>query len=92
MGVYIYESESIAIRNRKTSEYGLEHRNAMSEHGIGTGTGTGTKLETEILRAVLVISKFECGTKFRNLMSQCEAVIAVLQGLMSPKVELAQGV
>ena len=30
------------------------HRNAMSEHGIGTrigtGTGTGTKLETEILR------------------------------------------
>jgi len=42
----------------------------MSEHGIGTGTrlgtgtGTGTKLETEILRAVLVIPKFEHGTKF----------------------------
>ena len=26
----IYESESIAIRNRKISEYGLEHRKAMS--------------------------------------------------------------
>ena len=44
------ESESIAIRNGKISEYGSEHRNAMSEHGtgtgtrIGTGTGTGTKL------------------------------------------------
>ena len=49
VGVYIYESESIAIRNGKISEYGLEHRNAMSEHGTGTetrigiGTGTGTK-------------------------------------------------
>ena len=31
---------------------------------IGTGTGTGTKLETVILRVVLVIPKFECGTKF----------------------------
>ena len=29
VGVYIYESESIAIRNRKISEYGLEHRKAM---------------------------------------------------------------
>jgi len=42
----------------------------MPEHGIGTGTrlgtgtGTGTKLEMVILRAVLVISEFECGTKF----------------------------
>src|SRR5882724_8113079 len=67
-GVYIYESESIAIRNRNISEYRSEnskamctarkHRNAMSEHGTGTGTrirtgtGTGTKLEREILRAV----------------------------------------
>ena len=50
MGVFIYESESIPIRNGKISEYELEHRNVMSEHGtgtgirIGTGTGTGTKL------------------------------------------------
>jgi len=50
VGVFIYESESIAIRHGKISEYGLEHRNAMLEHGtgtgtrIGTGTGTGTKL------------------------------------------------
>ena len=57
MGVYIYKSESIAIRNRKISEYGSEHRNAISEHRnaisehrtgtgtrIGTGTETGTKL------------------------------------------------
>jgi len=49
-----------------------KHRNAMSEHGIGTGTrlgtgtGTGTKLETEILRAVLVIPEFEHGTKFQE--------------------------
>jgi len=63
--VYIYESESIAIRNRNITEYGLEHRNAMSEHRtrLGTGTGTGTKLETEILRVVLVKPKFECGNK-----------------------------
>jgi len=38
-----------------------------------------------------VIPKFECRTKFRNLGSRCEAVIAVLQGLMSSKVELVQG-
>ena len=82
MGVYIYESESIAIRNRNISEYGSEHRkavctgrehrNAMSEHGTGTGTrirtgtGTGTKLETVILWLVLVIPEFERGTKFRE--------------------------
>ena len=30
MGVYIYKSESIAIRNRKISEYRSEHRKAMS--------------------------------------------------------------
>ena len=80
MGVYIYESESIAIRNRNILEYGSEHRkavctgrehrNAMSEHRtgtgtrIGTGTGTGTKLETEILRVVLLIPDFECRTRF----------------------------
>ena len=61
----------------------------MSEHGtgtrIGTGTGTGTKLCTVILRVVLVIPEFKCGTNSRNLGSQCEAVIAVLQGLMSSK-------
>src|SRR5882724_1283531 len=80
VGVYIYESESIAIRNRNILEYGSEHRkavctgrehrDAMSENGTGTGTrirtgtGTGTKLEREISRAVLLIPKFECGTKF----------------------------
>ena len=53
-------------------EYKSEYRNARSEHGIGTGTrirtgtGTGTKLETEILRAVLVIPEFECRTKFQE--------------------------
>ena len=82
MGVYIYESESIAIRNRNILEYGSEHRkavctgrehrNAMSEDGTGTGTrirtgtGTGTKLEREISRAVLVNPEFECGTKFQE--------------------------
>jgi len=30
-----------------------------------------------------VIPEFECGTKFRNLGSRCEAVIVVLQGSMS---------
>ena len=50
----------------------LEHRNVMLEHRtgtgtrIGTGTGTGTKLETQILRAVLVIPKFESGTRFQE--------------------------
>jgi len=29
VGVYIYESESIAIRNWNISEYGSEHRKAM---------------------------------------------------------------
>ena len=29
VGVYIYESESRAIRNRNISEYGLEHRKAV---------------------------------------------------------------
>ena len=29
VGVYIYESESIAIRNGKILEYGSEHRKAM---------------------------------------------------------------
>ena len=32
MGVYIYESESIAIRNGKISEYGLEHRKVVMIH------------------------------------------------------------
>ena len=38
-----------------------KHRNGMPEHG--TGTGTGTKLEMVILRAVLAIPEFECGTE-----------------------------
>jgi len=29
VGVYIYESESIAIRNRNISEYGSEHRKTV---------------------------------------------------------------
>jgi len=39
-----------------------------------------------------VIPEFERGTKFRESWSRCEAVIAVLQGLMSSKVELVPGV
>jgi len=58
---------------------------------LGTGTGTGTKLEMVILRMVLVIPEFKCGTKFQESRSQCEAVMAVLQGLMSSEVELVQG-
>src|SRR5882724_10381346 len=73
-GVYIYESENIAIRNRNITEFGLEHRKAMctaretqewdvgkwnrNRNKIRTGTGTGTKLEMVILRTVLVIPKF----------------------------------
>jgi len=56
VGVYIYESEDMAIRNRNIMEYGLEHRKAVYtgretqecdvDHGTGTGTriGTGTEL------------------------------------------------
>jgi len=66
-----------------------EHRTGTGKR-IGTGTGTGTKLELGILRVGLVIPKFEHGTKF--LGSRCEAVIAMLQGLMSSRVELVQGV
>src|SRR5882724_7904365 len=71
-----------------------KHRNAMSEHGTGTGTrirtgtGTGTKLEREILRTALVIPKFKHRTNSGDLGSRCEAMIAVLQGLMSSEVEL----
>ena len=57
-GVYIYESESIAIRNGKISEYGLETQECdvyskdntgmlcqnTGQARIGTGPGTGTKL------------------------------------------------
>jgi len=64
VGVYIYESENIAIRNRNIMEFRLEHRKAMLEHRIGTGTGTGTKLEMVILRMVLVIPEFKRRTKF----------------------------
>ena len=51
--------------DRNTGKWCIQegkHRNAMLEHG--TGTGTGTKLETVILRSVLVIPEFERGTKF----------------------------
>jgi len=61
----IYESESIAIRNRKYQmEYGSEHSKATSTGritqecnvriGTGTGTGTGTKLYMGILRVVFI--------------------------------------
>ena len=49
-----------------------KHRNVMLEHGTGTGTrirtgtGTETKLETVILRMVLVIPEFERRTKFQE--------------------------
>jgi len=38
-----------------------------------------------------MISKFEHGTRFQNVRSHGEAVIAMLQGLMSSEVELVQG-
>jgi len=41
----------------------LEHRTGTGTR-IRTGTGIGTKLETVILRSVLVIPKFKCRTKF----------------------------
>ena len=75
-GLYIYESESIAIRNRNISEYGSEHRKVVctgretQECYVGTQNRNRNKnwvkLETETLRVVLVIPKFECGTKFRE--------------------------
>jgi len=71
-----------------------KHRNAMLEHGIGTGTrsgtgtGTGTKLEMVILRMVWWYPSLSMELNSGNLGSQCEAVIAVIQGLMSSKVEL----
>ena len=37
VGVYIYESESIAIRNGKISEYRSEHRKAMCTARENTG-------------------------------------------------------
>ena len=62
MGVYIYESESIAIRNGRISDTGWN--TGMLCRNTGTGTRTGTKLKTAILRSVLVIPEFERGTKF----------------------------
>jgi len=81
-GLYIYESEDIAIRNRNISEYGSEHRKVVctgretQECNVGTQdrnrnrnknknrNWNWTKLEKVILRSVLVITKFERGTKF----------------------------
>jgi len=59
---------------------------------IRTGTGTGTKLEMVILRTVLMIPELSMELNSGNLRSRCEAVIVVLQGLMSSEVELVQGV
>jgi len=89
-------------------EFRSEHRKAMcteretqecyvgTRTGTGTrirtGTGTGTKLKTAILRSVLVIPSLSAELNSGNLGSRCEAVIAVLQGLMSSEVELVQGV
>ena len=70
----------------------------MSEQGTGTGTRirtgtrTGTKLEMVILRSVLVIPDSSAELSSGNLGSRCEAVIAVLQGLMSSEMELVPGV
>ena len=69
----------------------LEHETGTRTK-IGTGTGTGTKLKTGILRVVLVIPEFKCGTKFWESWDQCEAVIAVLQELMSSKGGNSAGV
>ena len=90
MGVYIYESESIAIRIRNISEYGSEHRKVVctgretQECYVGTWdrnrnktknrnrnktknrNRNWTKLETVILRSILVIPEFEHGTKFQE--------------------------
>jgi len=82
VGVYIYESESIAIRNWNISEYGSEHRKAVctgrktQECYVGTRDRNRnknknrnwywTKLETVILMLVLVITEFERRTKFRE--------------------------
>jgi len=79
----------------------LEHRKAMStaritqecavrtwnrnRMRIGTGTGTGTKLLDGNIKGVFVIPKFKHELNSRNIGSQCEAVIAVLQGFMSSK-------
>ena len=49
VGVYIYESGSIAIRNGKISKYGSEHRKAMCTAGetqecyVGTWDRNGNK-------------------------------------------------
>ena len=43
----------------------LQHETGTGTR-IGTGTGTGTKLQTGILRVVLVIPKFEHGAKFQE--------------------------
>jgi len=51
----------------------------------------GTKLEMVIL-GWYVIPKFECGTKFRESGSRCEAVMAVLQGWWVPRWTSAGGV
>ena len=42
MGVFIYESESIAIRHGKISEYGSEHRKVMSTARITQECNVGT--------------------------------------------------
>jgi len=107
-GVYIYKSESIAIRNRNILEYRLEHRKAVctgretqecyvrtwdrNRNQIRTGTGTGTKLEMVIWGRYWWYPSSSVELNSGNLGSQCEAVIAVLQGLMSSKVKLVPGV
>ena len=71
----IFTVVSIVSRNFNPGKRCVQegkHRNVMLEHGTGTGTrirtgtGTGTKLETVILRTVLVIPEFKCRTKFRE--------------------------
>jgi len=90
---YGLEHRKSACTARKAQECYVRTTRIGTGTRLGTGTGTGTKLETEILRTVLVDTPSSSAElNSRNLRSQCEAVIAVLQGLMSSEVELVQGV
>jgi len=99
VGVYIYESESIAIRNRKISEYGLEHRKVMctaretQECYVGIqNRNRNRNLKQKHWGRYWWFLSLSAELNSGNLGSQCEAVIVVLQGLMSSKVELVEGV
>jgi len=73
-----------------------KHRNAMSRNRIGITIGTetenGTKLETEILRAVLVILSSSAELNSGNLRIGVEAVDSGASKADEFQVELVQGV